>query len=174
MGVGEDRISVLPNELLHAILVHLRSTRAAARTGVLSRRWRRVWTSLSELVLEEHADASTPPSPPTRTKPRSSSDSGSLCQQPATTDASWPGALRGGCTFASDRVVGVLSLHLPLQVASFFEPEVDGEEAAVAVLELPACEGVIDIDLILLEQLQLTVPFKFEPLLYFFRGASKI
>ncbi|CAN6372579.1 unnamed protein product [Urochloa humidicola] len=61
MGAGEDRVSGIPDELLHAILVRLRSTRAAARTGVLSRRWRRVWTSLPELVLEERVDASPPP-----------------------------------------------------------------------------------------------------------------
>ncbi|TVU38500.1 hypothetical protein EJB05_11873, partial [Eragrostis curvula] len=37
-----DRISGLPDELLHSILVRLRSARAAARTSLLSHRWRRL------------------------------------------------------------------------------------------------------------------------------------
>ncbi|KAJ1275963.1 hypothetical protein BS78_05G177100 [Paspalum vaginatum] len=48
---GEDRISGLPDELLHGILLRLGSTRAAVRTSVLSRRWRHVWASLPELIL---------------------------------------------------------------------------------------------------------------------------
>lgn len=44
---GDDRISDLPEELLHSIL--LPTTADAARTSLLSRRWRRVWTSLPEL-----------------------------------------------------------------------------------------------------------------------------
>ncbi|KAK3137583.1 hypothetical protein QOZ80_5BG0454250 [Eleusine coracana subsp. coracana] len=48
---GVDRISGLPDDLLHCILIRLRSTRAAARTSVLSRRWRRVWAHLPELHL---------------------------------------------------------------------------------------------------------------------------
>ncbi|KAJ1275965.1 hypothetical protein BS78_05G177300 [Paspalum vaginatum] len=48
---GEDRISLLPDELLHGILVRLGCARAAARTSVLSRRWRHVWAHLPELVL---------------------------------------------------------------------------------------------------------------------------
>ncbi|TVU38522.1 hypothetical protein EJB05_11896, partial [Eragrostis curvula] len=46
-----DHISGLPDELLHAILVRLRSARAAARTSLLSHRWRCVWAELPELVL---------------------------------------------------------------------------------------------------------------------------
>ncbi|TVU38525.1 hypothetical protein EJB05_11899, partial [Eragrostis curvula] len=38
---GTDRISDLPDELLHAILARLRSADAAARTSILSRRWLR-------------------------------------------------------------------------------------------------------------------------------------
>ena len=48
-----DRISNLPNDLLQGILLHLRSTPAAARTSALSRRWRRVWASLPDLVLAD-------------------------------------------------------------------------------------------------------------------------
>ncbi|TVU38537.1 hypothetical protein EJB05_11912, partial [Eragrostis curvula] len=46
---GRDRISDLPDELLLAILARLRSTRDAARTSILSRRWRRVWAHLPAL-----------------------------------------------------------------------------------------------------------------------------
>ncbi|KAL6657896.1 hypothetical protein ACP70R_005676 [Stipagrostis hirtigluma subsp. patula] len=59
-GAG-DRISGLPDELLHAILLRLRSTRAAARTSVLSRRWRHVWAHLPELALFGFGSDSPPP-----------------------------------------------------------------------------------------------------------------
>ncbi|KQK07622.1 putative FBD-associated F-box protein At5g22720 isoform X2 [Brachypodium distachyon] len=47
----EDRVSGLPDELLHEILRRLQSSPAAARTSALSRRWRRVWASVPDLVL---------------------------------------------------------------------------------------------------------------------------
>ena len=50
-GSGDDRISSLPDALLHEILVRLRSADAAARTSVLSRRWRYVWAHLPKLHL---------------------------------------------------------------------------------------------------------------------------
>ncbi|CAN6199412.1 unnamed protein product [Urochloa humidicola] len=52
LGAGPDRISGLPNDLVHVIMLHLPCTPAdAARTSVLSRRWRRVWTGLPKLSL---------------------------------------------------------------------------------------------------------------------------
>ncbi|CAL5086253.1 unnamed protein product [Urochloa decumbens] len=41
---GADRITGLSDDVLHSILARLPSTAEAARTSVLSRRWRRVWS----------------------------------------------------------------------------------------------------------------------------------
>ncbi|GJN40518.1 hypothetical protein PR202_gb29741 [Eleusine coracana subsp. coracana] len=51
-GHDDDRISNLSDDLLHNILLKLRSTTAAARTSVLSRRWRHLWAALPDLLLE--------------------------------------------------------------------------------------------------------------------------
>ncbi|CAN6219133.1 unnamed protein product [Urochloa humidicola] len=53
VGAGEDRISGLPDHLLHTILLLIPGGTAAdaARTSVLSRRWRHVWAHLPELAL---------------------------------------------------------------------------------------------------------------------------
>ncbi|CAL4900218.1 unnamed protein product [Urochloa decumbens] len=47
--VEEDRISNLHDDLLLAILARLRFVNEAARTSVLARRWRALWTQLPEL-----------------------------------------------------------------------------------------------------------------------------
>ena len=48
-----DRISALPNELLHAILAAVGEATAVMRTAVLSKRWRRVWIHAQRLKLED-------------------------------------------------------------------------------------------------------------------------
>ncbi|KAM0832218.1 hypothetical protein ACQ4PT_065053 [Festuca glaucescens] len=49
--LGPDRISALPDDLLLLILARLRCVVTAARTGILSRRWRNLWTLLSALIF---------------------------------------------------------------------------------------------------------------------------
>uniref|UniRef100_R7WCG0 F-box domain-containing protein n=1 Tax=Aegilops tauschii TaxID=37682 RepID=R7WCG0_AEGTA len=48
---GVDLISALPDEMLLLVLMRLRCFRAAAQTSLLSRRWRGVWTGLTDLTL---------------------------------------------------------------------------------------------------------------------------
>ncbi|XP_044443780.1 uncharacterized protein [Triticum aestivum] len=46
-----DLIGALPDDILLLVLVRLRCVRAAARTGLLSRRWRGLWTYLPDLTF---------------------------------------------------------------------------------------------------------------------------
>ncbi|CAN6372561.1 unnamed protein product [Urochloa humidicola] len=148
---GEDRISGLPDELLHAILARLGSPRTAVRTGVLSRRWRHLWAPQPELILGfrlhdplrlplaaflEFADAAL-----------------ALCAAPTLErlyilppcgGSGVPaGRIEPWLRFASERVVGTFLLSVPRPP----DAAGGGDEAAEAVLDLPACEGVTQFDL---------------------------
>ncbi|KAL1803113.1 hypothetical protein ACET3Z_031760 [Daucus carota] len=48
---GQDRLSSLPDELIHQILSFL-GTRQAVQTSILSKRWKRMWTSLPVLSFD--------------------------------------------------------------------------------------------------------------------------
>lgn len=153
---GEDSISELPDELLHVILLRLDSSRAAARTSALSRRWRRVWAHLPELRLGTHYD---PPPLPTA---HLNSVNGALAGYSATaplevleisffTDGPNVTASRAASwlRFAAKHVVGEFSLYLHYQVRSSLlaPPEVNGQEAAAEELELPTCNRAKAIEL---------------------------
>jgi hypothetical protein len=56
MGGDLDRISALPDDLLHVILGRVGSAPVVTRTAVLSRRWRHVWRHSRSLTFEEDRD----------------------------------------------------------------------------------------------------------------------
>ncbi|KAF8664425.1 hypothetical protein HU200_054597 [Digitaria exilis] len=58
-AAGVDRITDLPDDVLHMILARLPSTTDAARTSVLSRRWRRVWAGVPALSFRYHESPSS-------------------------------------------------------------------------------------------------------------------
>ncbi|XP_020196619.1 uncharacterized protein [Aegilops tauschii subsp. strangulata] len=50
-GGADDPLSALPDEMLLMVLARLRCARSAARTSILSRRWRGLWTYLPDLTF---------------------------------------------------------------------------------------------------------------------------
>nr|CAB3458259.1 unnamed protein product [Digitaria exilis] len=126
-GIGRPRprgvtdcISGLPDDLLHDILLRLRCTKAAARTGVLSRRWRSVWTRLPDFYLWSRQ--------PVLSTSRVAIVEGALaaCSAPTlrrlairvdNVNLPWEGVTAAHVApwlrFASDRVAGELFLWLP-------------------------------------------------------------
>ena len=135
------RISDLPDDVLHRILLRLGSAPAAARTSVLSQRWRRVWTRLPGLVFRDHGQL--------RNRAFLSSIDSGLARYSAPTlrglyismfhAASRVPAARvaGWLRFAAEHVAGDLLLCLPWRPAGG-----DAEE-----LGLPLCVGARTIQL---------------------------
>ncbi|KAK3125284.1 hypothetical protein QOZ80_7BG0602720 [Eleusine coracana subsp. coracana] len=138
---GADHISGLPDHLLHSILLRLpRGTIDAARTSVLSRRWRRVWAHLSEISFLEPASSSSS---------RAVEAALASCAAPTVTrlaiavpspSAACPAArVSGWLRFAARRLAGNLRLSLPAGYAHYDKEQ---EEAV-----LPVCEAATSIDL---------------------------
>ncbi|TVU03331.1 hypothetical protein EJB05_51140 [Eragrostis curvula] len=138
---GKDLISDLPDDILHHILVRLSSTAAAARTSVLSSRWRHIWASMPELYLacdDKAMPVSTPDtidaalggcSAPTLRRIEIE-----LCR--ANFDLQ---RLAPWLQFASQRLVG--SLYLSMFDSSLSRPK----ESSYWGLVLPLCERATDI-----------------------------
>ncbi|CAN0877120.1 hypothetical protein LINGRAHAP2_LOCUS11698 [Linum grandiflorum] len=55
MAAAADRISELPEEIIHLILGSLNSHEEAARTSILSRKWIHLWRSYPLVEFEDHA-----------------------------------------------------------------------------------------------------------------------
>ncbi|OEL20420.1 hypothetical protein BAE44_0018561 [Dichanthelium oligosanthes] len=158
---GADRISDLPDELIQAILACLPSTAAAARTSVLSRRWRRVWNCVPALSfcveqqrpLGAHSstadavDAALDAFSASATLDRLSIDV-VAGPSPASRVAPW---LR----FASLRLAGELRLSLAggarkqiiAMMGPFFMAQMIPIGKGTKQLELSACERTTRIDL---------------------------
>lgn len=49
---GEDRISTLPDDVIHLILKFVNNTKSAVQTSFLSKRWKLIWTSLPFLKFD--------------------------------------------------------------------------------------------------------------------------
>lgn len=139
----DDRISNLSDDLLHK----LGSTTAAARTSVLSRRWRHVWAALPDLLLEnissvDSVDAAL-----------------AACSAVTTTrlvitmPLLFPNDLTTArvspwLRFPSERLVGELTLHLPRTVDAegaitlpFFETVTGIAFTIRSTLRLPAANN---------------------------------
>ncbi|KAM0920739.1 hypothetical protein ACQ4PT_007309 [Festuca glaucescens] len=151
-GGGKDRISGLPDELLHDILRRLRSAPAAARTSALSRRWRRVWAHSPDLVLGDDLirgvegggtsfldalDAALA----AYSDDRAVHVDSLKITVPRTCGANVPGRrVASWLRFASRRLAGAFYLSVPYQPW----PRVNREDDE---LELPPCEGATEIEL---------------------------
>ncbi|TVU50183.1 hypothetical protein EJB05_01545, partial [Eragrostis curvula] len=158
---GEDHISGLPDDLLHVILARLGSARAAARTGVLSRRWRQVWTQHPKLVL--HNEDELPPAL------FLDSVDAALAAHSAPTveflsiflpiDAPRVSACRVApwLLFASQRVMGKLHVFVPPDPQMSSSPTPEAEEEEEKELDIPACAGATRIELYLDETWRLRI-----------------
>ncbi|KAF8700077.1 hypothetical protein HU200_034438 [Digitaria exilis] len=154
------------SELLHVILLRLGSSRAAARTSVLSRRWRRVWSHLPELRLRFGSHRDPPPLPALLLD----AVDGALAGYSVTasvenldilffTDGANVTASRTApwLRFAAKHVVGEFDLRVPYQPMRSYlsSPEVDGQDEEE--LELPACTRAKTI------KLKLQDPWRLRP-----------
>ncbi|GJN27589.1 hypothetical protein PR202_gb15621 [Eleusine coracana subsp. coracana] len=153
VDAGEaDRIGGLPDHLLHGILIHLSDTIQVARTSVLSRRWRHVWSGLPELFFLNN----TRPVPVA--KAHDCVDAAlAACSAPTIRllDISMPyrkplvptNYVSRWLCFASQRVAGELRLSLP------FDHTRKEEEVL-----LPLCERLTAITIYLFRILRFQLP----------------
>ncbi|CAO1941670.1 unnamed protein product [Urochloa humidicola] len=119
-GPDPDRISALPDELILSILAWLPSTAAAARTSTVSRRWRRIWTSVPELSFQVdeqrplRADSTTAEAVDAALGAYSDSATLNCLTIDVVAGASLPASrVEAWLSFASLRLAGELRLSLP-------------------------------------------------------------
>ncbi|CAN6168370.1 unnamed protein product [Urochloa humidicola] len=157
LGGGTDRISDLPDDLLNDILLRLGCTKAAARTSVLSRRWRGVWARLPDFYLwglrpvfpascvtiVDGALAAC--AAPTLRRLVILVDDMNLPPQGVTAAHAAP-----WLRFASGRVAGELFLWLPMFVHGIGKQEQD--------LDLPVCAATRSIQISLKRNFRLRPP----------------
>ncbi|KAL6657887.1 hypothetical protein ACP70R_005667 [Stipagrostis hirtigluma subsp. patula] len=146
---GEDRISGLPDELLHTILLRLRSTRASARTSVLSHRWRHLWAGLPDLTLFSYGPGSPPPASfldsvdaVLAASSAPAVDHLSIVR-PTNCARVLASRVAPWLRFASQRVVGTLTAAFVAGTSSVPTTYAGGEEE----IELPACDRATKINL---------------------------
>ncbi|TVU40419.1 hypothetical protein EJB05_13883, partial [Eragrostis curvula] len=125
---GEDRLSALPEDILVLILLRLDTISEAARTCVLSHRWRRIWTLLPKLTFNLAPDYRHIPEVLAAPEARSLSSIFVVNQYDA------PSSVAAWLPLAARRLSGDLVLRI-LGVG----PE-DDEEVVDAVIPLP-CFG---------------------------------
>ncbi|WVZ56034.1 hypothetical protein U9M48_006620 [Paspalum notatum var. saurae] len=119
-AAGVDRISELPDDLLHVILGFLHDATAASRTAVLSRRWRRVWIHAQGLSFSE-TQVRCPYYGPCRLAgfmdwalaQRAAADLGSLAIDMKRTACTSPERVNEWIRYAMRHVVGSFSLRIP-------------------------------------------------------------
>ncbi|CAM0958300.1 unnamed protein product [Alopecurus aequalis] len=142
-------MSDLSDDILQGILLHLRSTRAAARTSALSRRWRRVWANLPNLVLAEDvihhrasfldtvdaALAAYTAAPPVRLDALNITVPYTCQNVPGHRVAAW-------LLFASRRLAGELHLWVPMDCRFVHTPPQDE-------IDLPPLERATGMNLVL-------------------------
>ncbi|CAL5012060.1 unnamed protein product [Urochloa decumbens] len=151
-AAGEDRLSALPDDILVLILLGLGSTARAARTSVLSRRWRHLWAILPELRFYHSPDGhrirevlgAPDPPPPLRWISVTAKDSG-------------PDSLGAWLPEAARRLSGdlVYKIRVPRVDEEAEEEDQAGERGAV---QLPCFENAAGIYLSL-GFLGLALPF---------------
>ncbi|RLN30056.1 hypothetical protein C2845_PM05G17720 [Panicum miliaceum] len=130
-----DRISALPDDLLHLILTFVCEAKAVTRTAALSRRWRRVWIHAQHLALSDTRLLRSAESDQFVgfvdwvLAQRGDADIGSLDVLTSVAQGPSPEQVNGWLFYAAGRVVKSLCLHLPYYGYS--------SSAAAAVIVLP-------------------------------------